>query len=178
MTRGQSFQHHPASVAAARRFATEALRGLPWDVVQSVELMVSELATNCVRHTDSGFDLAIAVGADEVRVKATDRAAGTPTMRSPEPTDAHGRGLLIVDMLASDWGVQQSHDVGKTVWFTVSTTAGAIDDSASGRVDRTPPPRRQPATSTTRPTSYTPLRGQLHRHAVGALGQRPARRSS
>lgn len=136
MNRNQSFEHQPSSVAAARRFATEALQGLPADVLQSVELMVSELATNCVRHTDSGFDLAIRVGADEVRVEATDRAAGTPAMRSPQPTDAHGRGLLIVDMLAHDWGVEQQSDVGKTVWFTVCAKPSVVTDSVPSSSDR------------------------------------------
>ena len=68
--------------------------------------MVSELATNCIRHTDSGFDLTIIRDGRDIRVEATDHAGGTPTMRSPEPTDASGRGLKIVDMLSVGWGVQ------------------------------------------------------------------------
>lgn len=108
---------------AARRFATGILRGVPADTLEAVELMVSELATNCIRHTDSGFELTITRAGGDIRVSARDGAAGTPEMRSPKPTDPSGRGLKIIDMLSSDWGVEQSASAGKTVWFTVPDSA-------------------------------------------------------
>jgi anti-sigma regulatory factor (Ser/Thr protein kinase) len=124
MKRTRSFEHRPESVTEARRFATHLLGGVPEEVAESVELMVSELATNCVRHTDSGFDLTIALTPGEVRVEATDRAGGEPTMQSPTPSDLSGRGLRIVDMLAGAWGVERiGRAPGKTVWFTVAVPA-------------------------------------------------------
>jgi hypothetical protein len=42
-----------------------------------------------------------------------------PTLRSTTPADRSGRGLAIVEKLASDWGVRRSRTGGKTVWFTV-----------------------------------------------------------
>ncbi len=120
MTRTRTFKHEPESVTAARRFATETLRAAPPQVIEVVELMVSELATNCIRHTGSGFDLAISRTKSEILVEATDHSGGEPRMRSPGPTDPNGRGLRIIDMLSAAWGVEQRTGHGKTVWFTVN----------------------------------------------------------
>jgi serine/threonine-protein kinase RsbW len=125
MRNTRSFPHDPQSVPAARRFATGVLSDASTETLEAVELMVSELATNCIRHTDSGFDLTIIRSGDDIRVEATDHAGGTPTMRSPKPTDPSGRGLKIIDMLSAGWGVDSSADAGKTVWFTISDAPAA-----------------------------------------------------
>ena len=91
--------------------------------------MVSELATNCIRHTDSGFELTITrAGATSALRRPTARA-GTPEMRSPKPTDPSGRGLKIIDMLSARRGASRA--AGKTVWFTVADTAPASAAQAS-----------------------------------------------
>jgi Histidine kinase-like ATPase domain len=120
MTRTGRFAHAPESVPSARRFAAEALVGEPDEVLDAVGLMVSELASNCVRHTDSDFELTVIKTGAQIRVQATDRAGGEPTMRLAGPADPHGRGLLIIDMLASSWGVDAVPEGGKTVWFTLA----------------------------------------------------------
>ena len=125
MTRSRTFKHSPESVTAARRFATETLRASPAGVIEAVELMVSELATNCIRHTRAGFDLTIKQSTKEILVEATDHSGGEPKMRSPKPTDPNGRGLRIIDMLSTAWGVEQRSAKGKTVWFTVNTERAA-----------------------------------------------------
>jgi anti-sigma regulatory factor (Ser/Thr protein kinase) len=125
VTSSRTFPHEAQSVPAARRFATTALRGASTEILEAVELMVSELATNCIRHTNSGFDLTIIRSGPEIRVEATDHAGGTPTMRSPKPTEPSGRGLKIIDMLSAGWGVQSASGLGKTVWFTISDSAPA-----------------------------------------------------
>jgi anti-sigma regulatory factor (Ser/Thr protein kinase) len=127
----RTFPHKPESVPAARRFATSTLRDVSADTLEAVELMVSELATNCIRHTDSGFRLTITRAGGDIRVEATDRAGGRPEMRSPRPTDPSGRGLKIIDMLSAEWGVDQGAAAGKTVWFTVPDTAPASAAQAS-----------------------------------------------
>lgn len=119
MSQTQSFAHTAESIGQARRFASQVLRGVPSEVVETVALMVSELATNCIRHTDSRFELTVSRTADEVRVEATDQGQGEPVVRSPGPTDPSGRGLQIVDMLAGHWGVEHRRGRGKTVWFTL-----------------------------------------------------------
>ena len=116
----RSFDRSLHSVSAARGFARGALKDLRPEALEVVELMVSELATNCIRHSKTAFDIAIARTARTVRIEVSDPAGGTPTMRSPRPEDTSGRGLKIVEMLSDEWGVDYHPGDGKTVWFIVS----------------------------------------------------------
>jgi anti-sigma regulatory factor (Ser/Thr protein kinase) len=119
MRKSQTFAHSPASVRLARDFARDALRGTPPEVVESVILMVSELATNCIRHANGPFDLRVIRALGEIRIEATDHGSEDPRVRHPGPTDPSGRGLQIVDMLSTDWGCRRQASA-KTVWFTVA----------------------------------------------------------
>ena len=125
MTRTRRFKNDRHSVTAARHFATAVLARQPEEIVNAVELLVSELASNCVRHTDSDFEVAITATRTEISVAATDWGAGQPIMRSPAPTDLSGRGLVIIDALSAEWGV--THRGGerpaKTVWFSLTVQA-------------------------------------------------------
>jgi anti-sigma regulatory factor (Ser/Thr protein kinase) len=115
------------SVPAARRFATEALAGLPEATVDMVALMVSELATNAVIHADTEFDLWIDRTAALVRVEVSDSGGGVAAAHHPAPTEFHGRGLLLVEALADRWGVvRASAGLGKTVWFAVDLASGSL----------------------------------------------------
>ncbi len=125
MRRSRSFPRDPTSVGAARRFAVQVLGPVSTEVREAVELMVSELATNCIRHTNTAFDLTVSETRGQIRVEVTDRAGGTPTMRSPGPEEPTGRGLQIVNMLSDCWGVEHVSAHGKTVWFTMPTTVAA-----------------------------------------------------
>jgi anti-sigma regulatory factor (Ser/Thr protein kinase) len=130
MKQTRSFHHAPESVTAARRFAREILHAAPAEARELVELMVSELASNCIRHTATGFELTITRSAREIRIEATDVGGGEPRKRSPEPTDPSGRGLQIVDMLSADWGCAPRPGGGKTVWFTVESATAAAAECA------------------------------------------------
>ena len=55
MNERRAFENSPDVVADARRFVTERLGEISAERARIVELMVSELATNCVRHTTSDF---------------------------------------------------------------------------------------------------------------------------
>lgn len=125
MTPTRRFPAEANSVAAARRFTTDLLGELPPETLDAIELMVSELATNCVRHAESGFELRIASAAGQIRVEVTDDAGGTPAKRTPGPEDPHGRGLQIVEMFSDAWGVNPLRDEGKTVWFEVARELAA-----------------------------------------------------
>jgi anti-sigma regulatory factor (Ser/Thr protein kinase) len=121
MRQSRSFPREPQSVAAARQFAKRALPGVKPDVLDSIELMVSELATNCIRHTDTPFDLTVRSDRREIRIEVTDRGGGAPVARSPGPDEPTGRGLQIVTLLSDAWGVEPRAPAGKTVWFTVGS---------------------------------------------------------
>jgi anti-sigma regulatory factor (Ser/Thr protein kinase) len=123
MKRTRSFSLEPESVGAARRFATDALSSLAGEVLEAIELMVSELATNCIKHANSAFELTLVQRPEEIRIEVTDQSGGAPAMRSPSPEEPTGRGLQIVNMLSETWGIEHRAASGKTVWFTV-TPAG------------------------------------------------------
>ena len=59
MRHSRSFENAPQSVTAARHFAIATLQNAAAETLEAIQLMVSELASNCVRHTDSRFDLTI-----------------------------------------------------------------------------------------------------------------------
>ncbi len=148
MNQVRSFSLELQSVGAARRFATDVLRNTPPDVLEAVELMVSELATNCIRHANTAFDLRVARAHGEIRVEVTDHAGGTPRMRSPGPEDPTGRGLQIVNMLSATWGVIHRTATGKTVWFTIPAptppSAGERGCSRARLRSSGAPPRDRP----------------------------------
>jgi anti-sigma regulatory factor (Ser/Thr protein kinase) len=100
------------------------LRGHPPAHVDAVELMVSELATNSVKHAHSDFKVSISDSRGEIRVEVRDTGRGQPVLRFPAPTEPSGRGLRIVEVLSRAWGTVDSPH-GKTVWFTLPSKATA-----------------------------------------------------
>ena len=78
-----------------------------------------------IRHGQAPFELTVAREEGQIRVEVTDRAGGTPRMRSAGPDEPTGRGLQIVNLLSAQWGVERRAPTGKTVWFTVSAAMGA-----------------------------------------------------
>ncbi len=122
----RSFPANRHSVTAARRLASHMLGDSPNEVREAVELMISELTTNCVRHGKASFELTISIDHAEkqIRVEVSDPGGGTPTMRSPGPDEPTGRGLRIVDMLSDEWGVRPKSPAGKTVWFRLEVSRG------------------------------------------------------
>ncbi len=117
MTAERAFPCEPASVTAARRFVRELLREQPRETVELAELMASELATNCVQHAGTLFEVTVSTGR-EIRVEVSDTGGGGPRRMSPTPQELSGRGLMIVESMADRWGVIEQ-PAGKTVWFTL-----------------------------------------------------------
>jgi serine/threonine-protein kinase RsbW len=131
MTHARAFPGRSEAVSAARRFVRQCLAEEPGATVDEVELMVSELATNCVQHAKSSFEVAIEVAPRLIRVEARDGGAGAPTPRSPTASEPTGRGLRIVEAMSDSWGIIPCRE-GKTVWFTVPRApATAAEDARS-----------------------------------------------
>jgi anti-sigma regulatory factor (Ser/Thr protein kinase) len=101
----------------ARRFARAQCAGhTPPTLVEDVELVVSELVTNAMRHGRGQITMHLEVAADRVVVGVQDQGAGQPSPREPDATDVNGRGLALVAILATEWGVRPAPAGGKVVW--------------------------------------------------------------
>ncbi|AXG78687.1 ATP-binding protein [Streptomyces paludis] len=119
------FARSSASVPSARAFARGVLRevcsGSGACDLDDVLLGVSELATNAVRHgvpVGGAFLLKIEFSGERVRVECHDANRRRPRLRHPADDDQGGRGLLLVEAIASRWGVGE-RPFGKFVWFEV-----------------------------------------------------------
>ena len=112
-----------ASIPRARRFVDQALPETCW--ADEVTLLVSELASNAVRHAGTPFTVGLGCDGSVVRVEVSDGSSALPEPSVPPLEAVTGRGLMIVDALATRWGVEPT-PTGKTVWFEVAcrTTAG------------------------------------------------------
>jgi two-component sensor histidine kinase len=74
------------------------------DQTASAGLIVSELASNALRHAHSGFDLELSHTADSVRISVTDASGDPPVPRDTKLDSKSGFGLQIIALLASEWG--------------------------------------------------------------------------
>jgi hypothetical protein len=81
-------------------------------------LLLTELVANCVRHARSPMQIRLTVEHDLLRAEVRDGSALNPLPR--EPDEHGGRGVLILDALASRWGVFGHPGAGKTVWFELA----------------------------------------------------------
>jgi anti-sigma regulatory factor (Ser/Thr protein kinase) len=117
----QEFSNAPLEIGSARNFVSETLVGVAQEAIEDTCLMVSELATNCVRHTSSRFVVRIDQMAESLRVEVADGGGGEPVLRPIQMTEPGGRGLRIVQSLSDQWGViPSSATSGKLVWFTLA----------------------------------------------------------
>ncbi|MEA2717873.1 MAG: hypothetical protein QOI99_2190 [Actinomycetota bacterium] len=108
------------SAGRARRFVDETLRR--WDcddLLDTVELLVSELVTNAVIHARSDVDVSVELLADRVRIEVADQSPDGIRRRPLTPDGSSGRGISMVESMALAWGVT-TRRAGKAVWFEVA----------------------------------------------------------
>ena len=117
------FAGEATAVSAARHYVREQLSAQDADIVDAAELMISELASNCVRHARTDFEVAIR-SLEPIRIEVRDHGGGEPQVLSPGPEQPSGRGLAIVAAMSDQWGVIPASK-GKTVWFALGEAAGA-----------------------------------------------------
>ena len=106
--------------SAAREFLRDTLQTWELDGFGEVtELLTSELVSNVVRHVAQPMTVrAIRVSADRFRIEVDDLSASPPVLQDAGPYGERGRGMLLIDALADDWGTRPRRN-GKTVWFTI-----------------------------------------------------------
>ncbi|MCX4983219.1 SpoIIE family protein phosphatase [Streptomyces sp. NBC_00572] len=113
----------PRSVGRARELARTQLKA--WDLeplVDTVELLVSELVTNALRYGEGEIRLRLL--RDRTLVcEVWDAGLVQPRRRRAKDTDEGGRGLQLVGLLSSSWGSRRTPR-GKTVWFELALPDG------------------------------------------------------
>lgn len=109
-------------VSEARRCVVARLRewGAHEDVCRDAELVISELFTNAVLHTDSvEIDYGLRVTGMHLRVQVADEGCRSKEqrLRSAESEEENGRGLLLVKALSETWGVRACEEgQGSVTW--------------------------------------------------------------
>ncbi|MFJ2442280.1 SpoIIE family protein phosphatase [Streptomyces sp. NPDC087658] len=114
-------QAEPERIGTVRRQLRELLHD--WadgEQIDAAELMVSEMLTNVLVHTD-GDALLVAEargtqGGRRLRVEVADASDDLPHRRHPGELASSGRGLMLMEMLADAWGVDPRGE-GKSIWF-------------------------------------------------------------
>lgn len=113
-TETRVFARSIESVREARRFIRLGVEGAGGDP-DAAELLTAELAANAVFHADSDYEVRLIAGEHSVRVEVVN---DRPEMIAAlvKATTEGGRGLTIVDRMASAWGVETTPE-HKTIWF-------------------------------------------------------------
>ncbi len=111
---------HPESARRARELVADALCShLDPETVHYATVVVSELVTNAVIHANTtvtvGLQLLPGGGA---RINVGDASNWPPSPRPVTTDEPGGRGLILVEALAKEWGVSPTTE-GKTVWAEI-----------------------------------------------------------
>lgn len=126
------------SVPEARRHITDRLSNLPPEVVDDARVMACELMANSVNYARPGrIDLRIEVADGTLRIEVADAGSALhfPQIRTRvddlddlDDLAEGGRGLAIVNNLATRWGVHRGQpDKRTTVWFEIDLGTGHGD---------------------------------------------------
>jgi serine/threonine-protein kinase RsbW len=115
----RTFRGEQGQVALARDFVKRAVGRCP--MLDEAVLLTSELCTNALLHTASGqggsFDVTVCRGRDSVRVEVRDDGSeNIPAVRGIDEFSEQGRGLALVDLIATRWG-QNGDELGRSVFF-------------------------------------------------------------
>ncbi|MFD6422813.1 ATP-binding protein [Streptomyces sp. NPDC060198] len=93
------------------------------DILQGLLLIVSELATNAVKHAallSPELAVEVAIGADWIRVSVEDNHPYRPTALETDHAQTGGRGLLLVKEITAEAGgtcdVEHTATGGKIIW--------------------------------------------------------------
>ena len=115
----QRLDPHPSSVSHARRIVSRALGDLGrTELVDDATLVVSELVTNALVHAGTPIEVVVSQRDTEILVEVVDENPRLPFRRRHAELAGTGRGLQLVEQLATAWGARD-RPPGKAVWFQV-----------------------------------------------------------
>jgi anti-sigma regulatory factor (Ser/Thr protein kinase) len=114
----RSFPGSPDAIPEVRRMI--APLQLDAATAATAELLISELASNAVRHARTPFEVRVFAGPSGLHVEVVDGSTAPPILGDWGVEAERGRGLRIVDSLASAWGVEERAG-NKAVWFELGS---------------------------------------------------------
>jgi anti-sigma regulatory factor (Ser/Thr protein kinase) len=92
------------------------------EVIDTVELLVSELTANVVKHVGGRASLRIVRTGDVIRIEVYDaNPTQAPMERDVDVDSTTGRGLLLVSSLATAWGYDRDSEQ-KCTWAEIDVT--------------------------------------------------------
>jgi anti-sigma regulatory factor (Ser/Thr protein kinase) len=106
-------------VLLARHAVAEALAVYERELQERAVMLVSELVTNALIYADGLIHVTVSERREAIRIEVADSSPAPPVLRQPGPDDEHGRGLLLLSMLAHSWGTTPLPP-GKVVWFELA----------------------------------------------------------
>ncbi|MBT2387411.1 ATP-binding protein [Streptomyces sp. ISL-11] len=112
----------PPRIGQVRRIVSAQLRYWHLDsLIDPAALGVTELLTNVHRHAepDKRCTVEIDLVLDQLTVSVRDHDPRLPRVGGGDTGSTHGRGLALIAAVSASWGVQERHDGGKVVWFTL-----------------------------------------------------------
>ena len=120
------FEAAPTEVRLLRRAAVTQLSrwGMPV-AADEAELLVTELATNVVKHVGEGAlaTLILEWRGERLRLEVHDKSRALPSPSTADCDSECGRGLHLLAALSVDWGTVLTAS-GKAVWCEIPTSAG------------------------------------------------------
>lgn len=89
----------------------------------SVLLAMTELVTNSAKHGTGPVDIALRREPPQLWLGVTDRSEGLPRQTPTGDDREGGRGIALLDVLATSWGVRLREPTGKTIWCRFAPAA-------------------------------------------------------
>jgi anti-sigma regulatory factor (Ser/Thr protein kinase) len=112
---------------------------MPHERLGDMQLLVTEIVANCVRHggvtEDGEIDLAVNVADSVIRVEVRDTGIqAEPRVRTPDLGGGGGFGMVLVQRMSSAWGVD--HEPNVVMWFELPLGAPGGEPSAAAQLRR------------------------------------------
>jgi anti-sigma regulatory factor (Ser/Thr protein kinase) len=118
--------------STARAFLRNALQTWKLDGLGEItELLADELVANVVRHVGQPMTVRAIRNEGHIRVEVDDPSPEPPVLVHPDAETVRGRGVLLLDALASRWGTE-TRPHGKTVWFELDAGTAAEEVHGHG----------------------------------------------
>lgn len=137
----RTFRGEQDQVAAARDFVKRGVGRCP--MLDEAVLLTSELCTNALLHTESGqggsFEVTVRCEDDSVRVEVRDEGSkNVPALRGFDELSEDGRGLALVDLIATRWG-QNGDEFERSVFFELRWSHPQTTTSPTNAPTGSPP---------------------------------------